>query len=536
MKKHLEPKRYLCGFDSKKLPHVFTDVLVIGSGVAGLRAAVEAAKTSKVLVLAKGSMTESNTMYAQGGVAAVMSRRDSRKLHVADTMATGGGLSDEDVVRTIVDEGPKRVRELHRWGARFDREDGRLALTLEGGHSRSRVVHAKGDATGSAIAESMLAKVLGDTNILIRENTFVIDLVSRGNEVLGALCSGSVGGKLMIWAEQVILASGGLGQLYQETTNTDMATGDGVALAYRAGAVVRDMEFVQFHPTTLYLAGAARLLISEAVRGEGGVLVNNRGEAFMERYDPKADLAPRDVVSRSILSEMKATSDTNVYLDMSRIPKRRRLERFPTICEHCVSFGLDPAKDPIPVRPSAHYMIGGVKAGITGATNLKRLFAVGEVASTGLHGANRLASNSLLEGLVMGARAGAAAGSACKGVRVNRRQIEHPGGPPESGILNIADVRRSLKSLMWRHVGVERSGESLTKAHARIDTWCQYVMSTQFENPVGWELQNMLTAAKIVTEAATRREESRGTHFRMDFPETDDATWKRHIEFKRPGG
>ncbi len=404
--------RYLVGFDSPLLPHRFTDVLVIGSGVAGLRAAIEAARHANVVVITKDELNECSTDRAQGGIAAALGPGDSPEKHAADTIAVGCGLCDPATVRLVVEQGPELVRELAQWGAAFDREGDGLSLAIEGGHRCARVAHARGDATGAEIEETLLRKVASTPNIQTIKHTFAIDLLTLDGICLGAATWSHARGLTLIWAKAVILATGGAGQVYRETTNPRVATGDGLAMAYRAGCELRDLEFVQFHPTTLYVAGAARVLISEAARGEGGILVNKLGERFMEKYSPMKELAPRDVVSRAILAEMQRTGDTNVYLDLTHVPPDRLAARFPLIKEMCSLFDIDIAEDLIPVCPSAHYMIGGVTADHRGQTTIGRLYACGEVASTGLHGANRLGSNSLLEGLVFGRAAGDAAGRA----------------------------------------------------------------------------------------------------------------------------
>jgi len=545
MRKHLEPRRYLVSFDTHHLPHLFTDVLVIGAGVAGLRAALEAARVGSVLVASKSAVDISNSWEAQGGVAAVMSSEDSIASHIEDTLRTGQGLCDEEMVKSIVSEGPEAISQLISWGASFDSpsngggagqaprpvaQNG-LALTKEGGHSHPRIVHAHGDRTGAELVRTLIRVVSENPLIHVLEHTYVIDLLTAEDRCVGAFVWDDRRGLTLIWAHACVLATGGAGQLYRETTNPNVATGDGIAMAYRSGAQLRDLEFVQFHPTTLYIAGADRVLISETARGEGGLLRNRKGERFMTRYHPDAELAPRDVVARAILKEMQATGDTNVYLDLTHIPAARLRERFPSIAQVCARFDIDIAKDHIPVRPSAHYMVGGATTDEQGQTTLEGLFAAGEVSSTGLHGANRLGSNSLLEALVMGRRTGEAAGAWAK---KRRRQAQVPLHlrsaleAPHKDSIDLRDVANSLKSLMWRRVGIEREEGSLAEAEERIDFWCRYILGAEFLSPVGWELQNMLSVAKMITNSARVRQESRGVHLRSDFPETNDEQWRHH--------
>jgi L-aspartate oxidase len=534
MKKYTEPKRYLISFDSHTLSHAFTDVLVIGSGVAGLSAAIQAAEYCSVGVVTKDKIDESNTAYAQGGIAVALSAGDSIIKHIKDTLDAGQGLSDKAAVKTIVSEGPKRVNELIEWGAAFDREDNRLIFTQEGGHRFPRIIRAHGDSTGREVEHTLIRLVKENKHIKVLENTFAIDLITRDGACHGALVWHAKKGTTLIWAKRTILATGGCGQVYRETTNPGVATGDGLAMAYRAGATLQDMEFVQFHPTTLYIAGAARFLITETVRGEGGILRNKKGERFMPAYHPQAELAPRDVVSQSILKEMQKTDHTHVYIDVSHIPKERLYARFPKIKEICASFGIDIAKDPIPVRPSAHYMIGGVKVDRFSRTTVKQLYACGEVACTGMHGANRLGSNSLLEGLVTGYMAGM---DARKAIQKSKHELfpyhiqEFTGGSKISW-LDLNDIGNSLKSLMWRNAGIERDEKHLLEAEEMIEMWCSYVMDKEFFNPTGWELQNMLLVSRLIVTSARKRKESRGVHHRSDYPKTDNIRWKKHITIK----
>ena len=535
MKKHTEPKRYLISFDSHTSSHIFTDVLVIGSGVAGLNAAIHAASHGSVLVITKDKIDENNTAYAQGGIAVVLSARDTVTKHMKDTLDAGQGLSDTATVKAVVSEGPKRVRDLIQWGAAFDREDDRLIFTREGGHHFPRIIRARGDSTGREVEHTLIRVAKENENIKIFEHTFTIDLITRDSVCYGAVAWHAKKGTILIWAKRTILATGGSGQVYRETTNPGVATGDGVAMAYRAGAALQDMEFIQFHPTTLYIAGAVRFLITETVRGEGGILRNKKGERFMPHYHPQAELAPRDVVSQSILKEMQKTDHTHVYLDVRHISKERLYTRFPKIKEICASFGIDIAKDLIPVRPSAHYTIGGIKVNRFCRTTIKYLYACGEVACTGMHGANRLGSNSLLEGLVTGYTTGT---DACKSIQRARRElmpytIQESMGASKISWLDLKDIGNSLKSLMWRDAGIERDERHLLGAEEMIEMWCSYVMDKEFSNPEGWELQNMLLVSRFIVTSARKRKESRGVHHRSDYPKMDNIHWKKHIIIKK---
>ncbi|MFH1563918.1 MAG: L-aspartate oxidase [Nitrospirota bacterium] len=524
---------YLISFDTDNLQNIQTDILVIGSGVAGLRAAIEGAKYGKVLLITKAQLRECNTEVAQGGIAAVLSTNDSYAAHIQNTLTVGEGLCDEESVKVLVEEGPIRVRELIEFGANFDKEEGKLLFTQEGGHSTRRIIHAKGDATGSEVEQTLIARAQLQENIRILENTFTIDLLCEDNICYGAIVQ-LKDKRLAIFAQQTIITTGGIGQIYRETTNSIIATGDGMAFAYRAGATLMDMEFIQFHPTTLYIAGASRSLISEAVRGEGGILKNKHGERFMAKYHPSLELAPRDVVSRSIITELKQTDDSHVYLDMTHLDEKLLENRFPNIMRVCLSFGLDIKKDLIPVRPTAHYTIGGIKTDLYGKTNVQRLYACGETACAGVHGANRLASNSLLEGLVFGYRAGYTAGTSLKNP-IKPIRLINPTRPiiPSIEELNIDDVKNSLKSLMWRDVGIEREKDKLLTAQKEIDFWSSYVLRKESTTQTGFELQNLLTIARLILQSALMREESRGVHYRKDFPQKNDAEFKKHIESAR---
>jgi L-aspartate oxidase len=522
---HLAPKRrYLVRFDPKRVPHSFTDVLIIGGGIAGIRAALAVDPGLQSVVVTKDRLKESNSAYAQGGIAGVLDPLDDFSNHVADTLAAGKGMCDREVVELVVRDAPVRIRELLRLGAHFDTEDGELALTQEGGHSHRRVAHALGDATGKEVMRALMQRVRDLPTSQIWESTFLIDLLTFEGHCRGALVWNPQHGKTLVWAKQTILCTGGAGQLYRETTNPPIATADGHAAAFRAGAELRDMEFVQFHPTVLYIAGSSRHLISEAVRGEGALLKDATGYRFMPDYDSAAELAPRDVVSRAITAQMAKTRHPCVYLDLSHLPPELVHERFPHIGKVCAEFGLDITHDLIPVRPGAHYMIGGATVDLEGRTTLPGLWGAGESTSSGLHGANRLASNSLLEGLVFGLRGGIAASklAAAQPDSFTALPLSAEFEPlePKDDELNLADVRNSLTSLMWRNVGIERNAELLNSAAEQVEFWDRYVSRREFPDPAGWELQNLLLVARLVIAAATERRESRGVHYRTDFPET----------------
>lgn len=528
--------RYLAPFHPKQVPHFFTDVLIIGGGLAGLRAALAVDPKLSALVVTKDEAHQSNSNFAQGGIAVVWDPSDNFESHVADTLEAGGPLCEPAVVEHVIREAPRRIRELIDLGARFDKSGDALALSREGGHGHNRIAHALGDATGKEVMRAVIARVQDAANVNVWEHTYTIDLMTYEGACRGALVWNRQHGKTLIWAKQTILATGGAGQVYRETTNPDVATGDGMALAYRAGAELRDMEFMQFHPTVLYIAGSSRDLITEAMRGEGAHLIDRFGRRFMPDYDPRAELAPRDVVSWSIVSQMEKTRHPNVYLTLTHLDPDRVRARFPGIAAICAKFDIDIARDRIPVRPGAHYMMGGVTVDLEGRTTVPGLWGAGEVTSSGLHGANRLASNSLLESLVYGAHTGE--GASLEAARMNDSfrapPLENPPAAPGRQLLDLADIRNALKSLMWRSVGVRRDAEGLGEGLENSDHWRRYVLGQQFSRPSGWELQNMLLVSSLMIRAALQREESRGCHVRTDFPQRDDAHWLRRLVFQRP--
>ena len=516
--------RYLVRFDPKRVPHMFTDVLIIGSGIAGIRAALEVDPRLRVVIITKDRVDLSNSAWAQGGIAGVLDPTDNVNNHTADTLVAGAGMCDEEVVREVVSAAPTLIRELVSFGAKFDQRNGELSLTLEGGHSHPRVAHALGDATGKEVMRALIHTVRGAGWTELWEQTFTIDLLTHEGSCRGAIVWNKEHGKTIVWAKQTIICTGGAGRLFRETTNPDIATADGHALGFRAGAQVRDMEMMQFHPTVLYIAGGARHLISEAVRGEGAYLVDSRGHRFMPDYDPRAELAPRDIVSRAITDQMEKTRHSCVYLDLRHLPDDLIAERFPHIAQVCREFGLNLAEDLIPVRPGAHYMVGGLTIDLDGRTTLPGLWAAGEVTSSGLHGANRLASNSLLEGLFYGIRAGRGASEAALAIPDSFTALplvsDWPRSAKDEEPLNLTDLQNSLGSVMWRNVGIRRDEEGLKEALEQVDFWDRYVSQREFSTTAGWELQNMLLVARLMIESALTRRESRGVHYRSDFPQT----------------
>jgi L-aspartate oxidase len=501
-----------------------TDFIVIGSGVAGLRASIELAQTgARVTVLTKDKASESNTEYAQGGVAVVLSDDDNAELHEEDTLVAGAGLCDEKAVETLVNEGTKYIKQLIEWGTEFDREGGNLIFTQEAAHSRRRILHAHGDSTGKEIVRALIARARVEKTIVLMPFANTESLLIAENRCVGVrFLDPILRAPRDIFARSVVLCTGGAGQLYMHTTNPPVATGDGMSMAYLAGAEMADMEFIQFHPTALNLENAPRFLLSEAMRGEGGILRNKLGERFMSRYDERLELAPRDIVSRSIVAEMRRTGTRNVFLDMTALSEDYLKERFPKIYETCQFYGLNIASDLLPVSPASHYCMGGVRTDLSGRTTIKGLYAAGEVSCTGVHGANRLASNSLLEGLVFGARAGEAAIEDSGQLSAVSGQVSEN---PQSAIRTSHSteistaVKKRVKRVMWERVGILRDRDSLQRALAEFEQISQANL--------GVSSRNFVTLAMLVTKAALWREESRGGHFRTDFPERDEK-WRVH--------
>jgi L-aspartate oxidase len=545
-----DDRRYLIPFRSILLPQIFTDTLIIGAGVGGLAAAQTAAKHGDVIVISKGPVSASNSSWAQGGVAAAMDVDDTVEAHVHDTLIAGAGLCDEDAVRTILSRAPATMARLLAAGFRADEgPDGKPLLGIEGGHGVRRILHADGDATGRELVRCLLSLVRGSQQVRLFQECFALDLItppdSGGAGASGGPCLGAITwhkryGLQVIWAKATILSSGGAGVLWRETTNPTVATADGIAMAYRAGAALADLAFMQFHPTTLYVAGSSRTLISEAVRGEGAHLVNHTGHRFMSDLHPMGELAPRDIVARAIFDQLALHGIPNVWLDAR--PVRDFAARFPGIAQALAQFDIDPAKDLIPVNPAAHYMVGGARTDLDGRTTVPGLYAVGEAACTGLHGANRLASNSLIEAIVMGEIAGTAAEEMRRpdasangwGVAARNGPVQVISTIPDSdhGELDTADVRSSIRSTMWRNVGLDRSGAHLRDVCDMFDFWARYTLDKVFDEPHGWELQNMLLAGALVARSAAWRAESRGCHRRRDAMEPrEDLTvhdlWSR---------
>ena len=518
MRERLDERRYLSNFDSARAGHVITDVLVIGSGVAGARAAIAAAQRRDAILVTKGSFDQSATTWAQGGIAAAMGPPDSAQCHLEDTLRVGCGLCTRGAVEVLVHEGPACISELISWGFAADRAGSNLALAREGGHSLHRVIHAQGDQTGRVLTDTLRRAAQRCPRLRIFDSCFVIDLLTIDGVCRGAVTFHPKYGHQLIWARQTILASGGCGQLWRETTNPSVVTGDGLAAALRAGARLRDLEMMQFHPTTLYVAGAGRALISEAVRGEGAYLVDKAGNRFMRGYHADMELAPRDVVSRAIHAHLIETRANCVFLDVRHL--KGFDERFPHMARLCRDFQIDVTKDLIPVRPSAHYLVGGVAVDLDGRTGVPGLWCCGEAASTGVHGANRMASNSLLEGLVFGARAGRVAAEECareEGTSQVHRAV-HEAPTSRRTTLDLPDIRNSLRSVMWRNVGIVRDAERLRETCDILRFWAHYTLDKTFDEPDGWELQNMLIVAHAIAQSAQERRESLGVHFRSDAP------------------
>jgi L-aspartate oxidase len=509
-----------------------TDFLIIGGGVAGLRAAIELAPAGDVIVLTKDKPTESSTGYAQGGIAVALSDEDEVGIHYEDTIQAGDGLCNEEAVKVLVEEGPDCIHELISWGAEFDREGSRLSFTREAAHSRKRILHSHGDSTGRELERVLIQKVRTFHSVTRYDFAFTLDLIVQDSQCIGAsvLIKNEV---VHILARSVVLATGGAGQLFERTTNPSIATGDGMAISFRAGAVLEDMEFVQFHPTSFYSLTAPQFLMSEALRGEGALLKNVRGEQFMARYHTMKELAPRDTVARAIVSEMVNSSAMHVFLDLTHLESGFVKKRFPLIYSTCLQFGIDITKKPVPVSPAAHYIMGGVGTNLWGETSVRGLFAAGEVACTGVHGANRLASNSLLEGLVFGARTGKRAMKYAGNVQL--KKYAPPSGRTGHALsFDTEGIELTLRQLMWEKVGIIRCRESLEAAQKQLEEW-KGLLETDYHSRKELEMKNMLTVAGMIIGAALLREGSIGAHYRSDRRERGKA-WSRHTVCHRDQG
>lgn len=514
------------------------DALVLGSGIAGLSFALKLARRGKsVAILTKKDRAESNTNYAQGGIACVMSEDDDFTHHVNDTLVAGDGLCRPEIVDKIIEEGPPRVRELIAMGLRFSEEEGHLSLGREGGHSHRRILHVQ-DVTGKAIEEALLNEVARNPQIEVFEHFFAIDIITqnklmgkpsalnpRRNFVVGAYVLDVHRNRVVVFqAPAILLATGGAGLVYQYTSNPEIATGDGIAMAYRVGVPVRNMEFIQFHPTTLYNSSDKRFLISEAVRGEGALLRNSQGERFMERYDQRAELAPRDIVARAIDAEMKSSGARHLWLDITHHSSEYLQQRFPNIFEHCAAVNLDMGKDWIPIVPAAHYICGGVATNLNAETILPGLYACGEVACTGLHGANRLASNSLLEALVLADRGARSVESYLESPPSSGRAIREwvdYGGNTEDEKVVLFHNWEELRRTMWDYVGIVRSNRRLERARTRIRNLAREIQEYYWNFSVDvrlLELRNLVVVADLIVECALQRQESRGLHYTIDYP------------------
>lgn len=518
-----------------------SDFLVIGSGVAGLSAAISLSRTGKVIVINKGRAMEGSSESAQGGIAAVMSEEDKIDFHLDDTIAAGRGLCREEAVKVMVEEGPKRIRDLISWGAEFDKEDGRFAFAREAAHSKKRILRARGDATGEEIVKTLLIRASSSPGISILEHHFTIDLLIDDKSCKGALVMREPDGEVcLIKTRATIIATGGVGRIYSRTTNPPVITGDGIAMAYRAGAVLEDMEFIQFHPTSLFIPGAPPFLLSEAMRGEGAIVRNIKKDAFLSSYHPDAELAPRDTVARAMWLEMQATGSRHLYLDLTHLDPTFIKKRFPKIYFTCHQYNIDITKEMIPVSPSAHFIMGGIRTDINGSTDIKGLYAAGEAACTGVHGANRLASNSLLEGLVFGSMTGEEAARKSTGDRIETGKassLAHAliSGIEGKGAVSMDDDNKALNSmrkLMWDEVGIVRSKEGLNEALVSLKEMDALVHKRRQIYRNGLELKNMITVAQLITLSALTREGSIGAHYRSDFTEKG-KNWDKHIDVKR---
>lgn len=518
-------------FDSEKIEKEYHDVIIIGSGIAGVFTALEISQEYDVAILTKETLDISNSVLAQGGIAVSLDKKDSPELHFKDTLYAGAGLCNEESVWVLVNEAASNIDRLCNFGVNFDKtKQQELALTREAAHSMNRIIHA-GDTTGKEVCDKLISVVKTRNNIKIYERTFVIDIVTKDGACKGVLiCDENGEAKKFLVSDIVVCATGGFGQLYSNTTNPEVATGDGVSMAYRAGAELMDLEFIQFHPTVLYHPQNKSFLISEAVRGEGALLRNAEGKRFMPDYHPLNELAPRDVVSRAIFEEMKKTGTTHVFLDITFKDKAYLEARFPNIYKTCLSYGIDIAKDMIPIAPTEHYCMGGIRADVNGRTNIKGFFTCGECACNGIHGANRLASNSLLEGLVFGRLIGEQADVLLKNNKASQEPLNLVYKTDRTDVpVDRNSVRADIQKKMTKEVGIIRNREGLSRALDKVNSYGKLLEDLKNESLEDFELQNILLLSRLVIESALEREESRGAHYRSDFNKTDDEHWKRHI-------
>jgi len=524
--------RYLVNFDINDLDSISSDFLVIGSGIAGLFSALKLSSYGKVHLLTKEKAEDCNTEYAQGGIAAAIGKKDTASSHFEDTVEAGAGLCNPHAVDILVSKGRESIKELIDLGVAFDKKGNQISLTQEGAHSYRRILHAGGDATGTEIRNTLIEQVYDDQKINISTETFVIDLIKSDGRCCGVIAKKKNGSENIFYsARAVILATGGAGQLYTETSNPSVATGDGIALAYRAGVEVMDLEFIQFHPTTLRVTGRKNFLISEAIRGEGGVLRNQHGDRFMPDYHHRAELASRDIVTRAIFEQIKDSGSSHVYLDVTGLDAEFVKSRFPTIYRTCLEEGIDITREYIPVFPAAHYLMGGIKVNTYGETALDGLYACGETACCGLHGANRLASNSLLDGLVFSSRVVEKAVKYINNKGKNLIEPDISSFKQDSFSFSEVDLRERLHKIMTKNAGILRSGDGLKQSMEEIKSLFKY-LKTDSRGSAGYEAQNLMILSYLVTKAALIREESRGAHYREDFPETNDE-WLKHIVFQR---
>ena len=522
--------RYLVPFNTDEITHENYDVVIIGSGIAGVYTALQIDSRIKVAIITKETIDISNSVLAQGGIAVSLDKEDSPALHFKDTVYAGAGLCSEDTVWVLVNEAAENIETLCGYGVRFDLgENHQLALSREAAHSKNRIIHT-GDATGKEVCDTLINAVLKCKNVNIFERTFAIDIITEDNKCRGLLAFNEDSGEYKLFASDIVIcASGGFGQLYQYTTNPPVATGDGAAIAHRAGCELMDLEFIQFHPTVLYHPENKSFLISEAVRGEGAYLLDSSGKRFMHDYHPMAELAPRDVVSRAIFEQIQKTGTTHVFLDISHKDAGFVKNRFPTIYSTCMNYGIDITKDRIPVAPAEHYCMGGIKTDEYGRTRIEGFYACGEAACNGIHGANRLASNSLLEGLVFGRRIGIEASR----IILNRKEWSavravhaKPAAAETEFELKTGEIKKRLKKLMTHNVGIIRNEKKLNRAMEQVIEMKTQIKGRRLVSIEQWELANMLTLSELVIKSALIRKESRGAHFRTDYPHTDDVNWK----------